>query len=456
MQKQVPMTGSTLRANVNYVWDIYFKNHAQTATIRMAKNRFDSPNSTFTITNLSVLKVWMLAWKKHAFDTIIGFDTHGIQNLNQDLYREITSYTWSEMNDATLHSLENEFAFVGNEYEAADDGSGIKVARPRKTVALEKIATAIERKSLDIVSKECFKAFFISTKFAKKRAEWAARVSALRRANEEAEAEVVVPIVEGTAVETSQCQWSTADTAQLAAAAAAAAAVAAAVAAASASAAAASASAASAAAAAASATPPPLPPPVVEPPPVVVVDPPPVVVVAPPVVVVAPPVVASVFTVDDLNMAVPPPPPPTPIVLEPPVVEPPVVEPPVVEPPPPPPTPVVTSAERSFDVDCEMLELEFDKTHVWAASNVNQDKLMAERVEIDGFLFYCKYRATVSAKTNGKRDSYCSIAKGSRAERMARKAGIDTSKASGRTLRSKKDMQRFWAKILNSGAENTA
>ena len=98
-----------------------------------------------------------------------------------------------------------------------------------------------------------------------------------------------------------------------------------------------------------------------------------------------------------------------------------------------------------------MLKDHFAKTSEWSHCGVGPEKLQATRVVIEGFEYYAKYRATASAKTKGQRDSYCSIVKGSRAERWCNAAGISLKKKSNGLLRSKKDIERFWAKLAGAG-----
>jgi hypothetical protein len=112
-----------------------------------------------------------------------------------------------------------------------------------------------------------------------------------------------------------------------------------------------------------------------------------------------------------------------------------------------------TTDSGDEDIDCAMLQSEFGETAIWSRSGVNEETLEATRKEISGFKFYSKYRSTPSAKTKGQRDSYCSISKGSRAERLAFAAGLPLKKTSDRTLRSKKDIQRFWDKIVAAGVQ---
>jgi hypothetical protein len=126
---------------------------------------------------------------------------------------------------------------------------------------------------------------------------------------------------------------------------------------------------------------------------------------------------------------------------------------PTVAPPVAPPVQAVPEQSNDEDLDCEMLQREFGETASWSRSNVDEDTLEATRKDISGFRFYSKYRCTPSAKTKGQRDSYCSISKGSRAERLAFAAGLPLKKTSDRTLRSKKDIQRFWDKVVSAGVQ---
>ena len=100
-----------------------------------------------------------------------------------------------------------------------------------------------------------------------------------------------------------------------------------------------------------------------------------------------------------------------------------------------------------------MLAREFGETAKWSHANVGPDVVTATRKNISGFRFYSKYRATQSAKTRGQRDSYCSIELNSRAERIAKSAGLSLKKSSDRVLRSRKDIERFWARIISSGLQ---
>jgi hypothetical protein len=426
-----PVTGSVLRQNVNYVWQQHFSSHCKTASIKMPKNSYQG-DVKFVMPNLVSQKFWMLAWKKRAFDAILGVDTDGLQNLDQDLYRQITSYAWSEMNEQLCQSLEDDFNFVGNEVTEADDGSGVPVKTPRKKVALEKLGNSIEKKGSEIVSEAQFKAYFLSGDFLKKRAEWAARVAKLRAAKE------APVVVQGVAVE--HAQPSRVDTLAHAAS---------------------SAATSAATSAVASATahdqrvdvsvtvsvasmprftappPPPSPAPVSESAPESAPEPapppaPPPALPPPPAPPASPHLVAR-----GSRMAVRS----APILVT-------SAAPPVA-----PPVQAVPEQANDEDIDCEMLEREFSETAIWSRSNVDEDTLEATRIVVSGFRFYSKYRCTPSAKTKGQRDSYCSISKGSRAERLAFAAGLPLKKTSDRTLRSKKDIQRFWDKIAAAGVQ---
>lgn len=99
-----------------------------------------------------------------------------------------------------------------------------------------------------------------------------------------------------------------------------------------------------------------------------------------------------------------------------------------------------------------MLEEWFSELRTWSkdADFVENE---AERKTVHGFRFSAKIRATLNAKTNGQRDSYCTIQPGSRAERLGKRAGLSLSKNTERTLRSKKDIQRFWSRVVASGID---
>ena len=382
----------------------------------MAKNSYERP-TTFVMANLLSQKFWMLAWKKRAFDAILGFDTDGIQNLDQDLYRQITSYAWSEMNEQLCNSLEDDFHFVGNHVTKADDGSGVDVKRPRKTLALEKIGDSIEKKASEIVSEKEFKAYFLSNSFLKKREEWAARVADLRAAKE-----VPVVVVQGVAVEDTQPSSRVDAIAKVAASAA--------------SSAVASASArdhqvdVSVTVSVASTPIFPVPPPPPSPAPVLAPAPPPPAPPAPPAPPPSPALVPRGSRMAKRSFPFP-----------------------AAAPAAPPVAPPATAPAGDEVLDCEMLQKQFGETAIWSRSGVSEDMLEATRIVVSGFRFYSKYRSTPSARTKGQRDSYCFISKGSRAERLACAAGLPLKKASDRTLRSKKDIQRFWEKIVAAGVQ---
>jgi hypothetical protein len=395
--------GRELEIRVNHAWKTYFEPYAKHAVVRMAKNSRSGPVD-FRLPDIAIQKFWMLAWKKNAFDSILGFNTQGLQNEDQDLYREITSYTWSEMNDGTRDSLETTHGFIGKEHVPAEDG-GKPVPVTRADLALRNLAASIERKPLELVSKAQFKSYFQSNRFRSKRSEWSKRVEDLRKVPE-----VVVGVPQPPA-------QSVVDTAHLARVAASAATSAVAQQ---------SSSNVSVAVAVASSTPVPAPPPSPVPQPPVAESPPP-----PP----APPVA--------------PPPPPTPmditedqarIVAERQTYT----------------NPSAAEGSDTDDftpLDVSVLEREFTATREWAFWHVGPNALEATRTTIAGFRFYAKFRATANAKTAGQRDLYCAVQKDSRAERLCLKAGLSIKKTSDRLLRSKKDIQRFCQKIVDSGID---
>ena len=423
------LDGADLRRAVNFVWDRYFSKNSKTAHIRMAKNSYDRFDSAFTISDLAVLKFWMFAWKSHAFDEILGFSTERLQHLDQDLYREITSYTWSEMNDATRDSLESDYGFVGNQMFKADDG-GRDIPVRRCDVALKLIADCIERKPLEIVSKRMFQDHFKTNTFKSKRVQWAKRVALLRNeantptptppAAAPAPAPAPPAAIVGVLQSTPAAQIDATMLAQAAVSAASSAIasgisgdVSVAVTFAS----------ASFTRTVAPVSNPPTPTPTPAPP-----EP------TPTMTPIAPPPPTPVAT---------PPPPPTPV---------------ATPPPPPPPTVVNTlfsmvdavGTDTVGEIDADVLMQEFTKTGVWSKTGVNKEIPEATRITIDGFRFYAKFRNGVSAKTKGGRDSYCIIEPDSRAERIAKAAGIRLRTISDRRIRSNADMKRFWGKIADS------
>ena len=100
-----------------------------------------------------------------------------------------------------------------------------------------------------------------------------------------------------------------------------------------------------------------------------------------------------------------------------------------------------------------VLKKMFSRTSQWAQTGVGPENLQATYVVTHGCEFYAKYRDTASAKTKGKRDAYCEIVKGSRTARWCNAAGISLKKKSEATLRSKKDIERFCAKLFAAGVD---
>ena len=417
------LDGADLRRAVNFVWDRYFSKNSKTAHIRMAKNSYDRFDSAFTISDLAVLKFWMFAWKSHAFDEILGFSTERLQHLDQDLYREITSYTWSEMNDATRDSLESDYGFVGNQMFKADDG-GKDIPVRRCDAALQRIADSIERKPLEIVSKRMFQDHFKTNTFKSKRVTWAKRVALLRNeantptptptppapAPAPAPPAAVVGVLQSPAPAAHQTPIDATMLAQAAVSAAS-----------------------SAIANGISGD-----------------------------VSVAVTFAQASFTRTVAPVSNPPTPTPTPTPAPPdptPTLTPIAPPPPTpVATPPPPPTVVNTlfatvddvEPEGVAEIDADVLMQEFTKTGVWSKTGVSKETPEATRITIDGFRFYAKYRNGISSKTKGGRDSYCIIEPDSRAERIAKAAGIKLKTITDRRIRSNSDMKRFWNKIADS------
>jgi hypothetical protein len=412
------MSTSEQRRLVNHAWTTSFATYAQTPQIIMAKNS-TCMSTPFALSGVVSQKPWMIAWKRNVFDELLQFDTSNLANEDQDIYREITSYTWSELNDATRDLMETKYGFVGNEKVQGDNGTIVPTSRAN--LAMQRLADNIKKKTLEIVSKEAFTSFFMSDTFTSRRKQWKDRVEKARRAKSvEAVEAVAPPPAVAIGVPTNISQSVHANLANAVASAA-------------------SAAASSVASSSANVS-----------------------------VTVA---VASVSSVS------------------PSYTESPEAAAPVAAPPPPPrPQPVVheldddemqeeapavegmystpstqTSAEgvQQEDVSIsdapliseDMLKDHFSKTSEWSHRGVSPEKLEATRVVIEGFQFYSKYRATASAKTKGQRDSYCGIVKGSRAERLCNAAGISLKKKSDSTLRSKKDIERFWAKLAGAGID---
>jgi hypothetical protein len=470
--------GRELEMRVNHVWLQHFEKFAKHATIKMAKNSMSIPVD-FRLADIVTQKFWMLAFKKCAFDDILGFQTEGLQNADQDLYREITSYTWSEMNDATRDALEGIHGFVGREHvQSEEDGRAVPVTRA--DLALRKLANNIDRKPLEIVSKLQFKRYLQSDRFLKKRMEWSKRVEALR-----SKPKVVVGVPQTLTAHARACDFDAAHLARVAASAAS-------------SAAAKTSTSVSVAVAVASSAQAPVPPQSSPPHEVA-----PLTEVEKKLLLEAGRfgsndmekwnavcdsakaarngkypsdwselVYAGKLFADARKTLVPPPP----LTIFPLNKE-------SLAPPPPPPPPSVDvptntaaeqaeiEAERSVynnpsagvgsetddvieqAIDEEMLEREFAATREWANHNVSPTRTPATRTIISGFKFYAKCRVTANAKTNGQRDLYCSIERGSKAERLCALAGIPIKKSTDRLLRSKKDIERFWKKVIDSGID---
>jgi hypothetical protein len=420
------MSTSEQRRLVNHAWTTSFAKYAQAPQITMAKNS-TSMRMPFTLPGVVSQKPWMIAWKRNVFDELLQFDTSNLANDDQDLYREITSYTWSELNDATRDLMETKYGFLGNEKVQGDNGTIVPTSRAN--LAMQRLADDIKKKTLEIVSKEAFTSFFMSNRFTSRRKQWNERVEKARRAkNVKAVEAVAQPPSVVIGVPTNISQSVHANLANVVASAA-------------------SAAVSSAASAATSSS-------------------------ANVSVTVA---VASVSSV-------------SPSYTDSPKAATPVPAPVAAPPPSPRPQPVVheldddemqqeapaaesmystpstqTTAEgvQQEDVSIsdatpiseDMLKDHFSKTSEWSHRGVGPEKLEATRVVIEGFQFYSKYRATASAKTKGQRDSYCGIVKGSRAERWCNAAGISLKKKSDSTLRSKKDIERFWAKLAGAGID---
>ena len=399
------------RVVVKHIWNTSFANYAQAPTIMMKKNSQSVP-LPFTLQDVVSLKPWMKAWKVQSFDELLQFNTKTLARDNQDLYREMTSYTWAELNDATRDLIEHRYGFIGNEQVSGDGGQ--QVPTRRSDLARQRLADNIQKKALEIVCKQAFVDFFLSEAFAIKCVDWKKRVDDINKAKNVPPAVVVgIPAVTPTHAATVAMAAATAAS-SLASNAGYAASVTVAV-------------------ASVSTTPVPPPPPFVheltddepEPEPVVVPVAEPVVEPEPVVVpVAAEPVVETE---------------PEPVVV--PVAAEPVVDAPI-EP---------IDAVMSEDT----LKRHFKTTTVWSAEHVGPQKLQATRITIHGFEFYSKFRATALAKTNGKRDVYCTIVKDSRAHRWCRLAGLPHQKKSDLTLRSYKDIARFWAKIVASGIDTS-
>lgn len=120
------------------------------------------------------------------------------------------------------------------------------------------------------------------------------------------------------------------------------------------------------------------------------------------------------------------------------------------------------AAARADDADdrwwsglsAHVLIEEFESTARWMRrAETEVEKFGTTRVERFGFRFFAKERGTASAKTRGARDAYAEIRKGSRAERLCIRAGVSLKKQNSLLLRSKNDVKKFWAKIVDSGID---
>ena len=400
------MSMSEQRRLVNHTWTTSFAKYAQAPQITMAKNS-TSMRIPFTLPGVVSQKPWMIAWKRNAFDELLQFDTPNLANEDQDLYREITSYTWSELNDATRDLIEMKYGFIGNEKVQGD--SGTIVPTSRANLAMQRLADNIKKKTLEIVCKEAFTSFFMSDKFTSRRRQWKERVEKARRAKNVEAAAPPPAVVIGVPTDISQSVH-----VNLAAVASAASAAVSSVA-----------SAAAPSSANVSVT-------------VAVAS---VSSVSPVAALAAPPVApprpqTTVHELDDDEMQ---------------------PEEPAEESMHNTPSTQATAEDVCISdtdpISEEMLKDHFSKTSEWSHRGVGPENLEATRVVIQGFEYYAKYRATASAKTKGQRDSYCGIVKGSRAERWCNAAGITLKKKSDSTLRSKNDIERFWAKLVSAGID---
>lgn len=385
---------------VNHAWLTNFARFAQSPQVVMAKNN-TSMRVPFILHSVVSQKEWMRAWRRSAFDELVEFDTSNLANKDQDLYREITSYTWSELNDKTRDLLQTKYGFVGREQVPGDNGTIVPTARAN--LAMQRLADDIKKKTLEIVSKEAFTAFFMSDEFISRRKQWKGRVEKSRSSKHVEAVAPSPPVVIGVPTGISvHANFANA----VAAASAASAAVS------------------SVASSTANVS-----------------------------------IMVAVSAAEPVTAPPPAPPAPSPLPSQ---------------PPPPPPSIIAELDDDEMQQDApvaegvkekdalvtdtdllseDVLKDNFAKTSEWAHVGVGPDKLEATRFVIEGFQFYSKYRATASAKTKGQRDSYCGILKGSRAERWCNAAGISLKKKSDSTLRSKKDIERFWAKLVDAGVD---
>ena len=358
----------------------------------------------------------MVAWKKNAFDELLEFEVDNLQNEDQDLYRDITSYTFAELNTLTRDMLQHKHKFVGNDFVHDD---GVDVPKTRSTLAMQKLANGMCRKESEIFSREAFLAFFAPREddkkrpwykgdlFQKLRRDWGERVAALRapspKPQSSIEPAVGVAVSAPPRVSVSPPMPSAAELVHVAT---------------------------SAATAAADAQP------------LhtvrVTVEMTPAPAAAEAVVVVPPPPVE----VPDVDMAG--------------------VEVVAAEPPPPSPVSAADVATTPSDDDAtwwsrlnaDLLLDEFETTAKWMRrAETKVEKLGTTRIERLGFRFFAKERGTASAKTRGARDAYAEIKRDSRAERLCRRAGLTLKKQNSLLFRSKNDVRKFWQKIAAAGID---
>jgi hypothetical protein len=474
------------RRVLNHVWVTSFSVSSQSPMITMSRCT-GGPVLAFTLHGVVGLKTWMKAWRVKAFDDFLGFKTGSLANDDQDLYREITSYTWSRMNDKTRDILGRQPdatpsgpGFIGNEKVPGD--SGIMVPVSRTDLAMRRISDAISKKALEIVSKEAFFEYFESMEFKQACEDWKTRIARIETYKQQQQQEkaaavpshppppvvIGVPSTPAPAPALAPAMFNPADLAQAVASAAS--------------------SVASSAASAASAAAKPGSPPssnvsvTVAVASVVSAAPAPAPASGP--AVPAPlPYVNPVFEIDDddddvdstmreieherATYVAPPVSGPSTdsfasndgdeadMEAEP--VEPLSAAPPAAAPEPSDADAVAPDVNDDGALSLKMLDDEFAKTSAWSRTSVTADAVEVTRLTLpSGFRFFSKYRGTVGAKTKGQRDSYCEIlletnGGESRAARLCRDARVPLIKKTDRVLRSKKDLERFWAKLVQAG-----
>ena len=408
----------TVRQRADHVWAVHFATYSKSPSIRQRRNLHESIASppAFVLQNLVSFKHWMLAWKKNAFDELLEFNVDNLQNEDQDLYRDITSYTFAELNTLTRDMLQLKHQFVGNDFVHED---GVDVPKTRSTLAMQKLANGMCRKESEIFSREAFIAFFAPREedkkrpwykgglFQKLRRNWGERVAALRAPSPKPPSSIEPAV--GVAVSAppragvSPPMPSAAELAHVAT---------------------------SAATAAADAQ---------------------------PLHTVRVTVEMTPASATEAVVVVPPPP------VEVPDVQ--MAEAEVIAAEPAPPSPVsaaVAAVVTPSDDDAtwwsrlnsDLLLDEFETTAKWMRrAETDVERLGTTRVEKSGFRMFAKERGTASAKTRGARDAYCQIKKDSRAERLCIRAGVSLKKQNSLLLRSKNDVRKFWQKIVDAGID---